>query len=70
MEESKMAKKKKEVDPFVESLLDQISFKGLTQDDLLGNEGLVKQLTKRILEKALDSEMDHHLGYEKNDAAG
>jgi transposase-like protein len=28
-------------------------------------DGLLKQLTKRIVEKALQSEMNHHLGYNK-----
>ena len=30
--------------------------------DLLGNGGLLQQLTKRVLEAALDQEMDEHLG--------
>ena len=29
----------------------------------LGESGLIKQLSKRILEKALQIEMDNHLGY-------
>ena len=33
----------------------------------LGESGLIKQLSKRILEKALQIEMDNHLGYSRYD---
>lgn len=33
----------------------------------LGKDGLIKQLSKRILEKALQVEMDDHLGYNRYD---
>lgn len=39
-------------------------------EDLLGDEGLFKELKKRLLEKALGAELTDHLGYEKNDPAG
>ncbi len=39
-------------------------------EDLLGQGGLLKQLQKRLLEKALGAEMTVHLGYEKHDPAG
>lgn len=32
---------------------------------VLGKEGLIKQLSKRILERALEAEMQGHLGYER-----
>ena len=35
-----------------------------------GPDGLVNQLTARIIERALAVEMDDHLGYEKGDPAG
>lgn len=35
-------------------------------EDLIGKEGILKQLTKALLETALDSELTEHLGYEKN----
>lgn len=38
-------------------------------EDLLGEEGLFKQLKKVLLEKALGAELTHHLGYERGDAA-
>ncbi|MHB8523280.1 MAG: IS256 family transposase [Limisphaerales bacterium] len=39
-------------------------------EDLLGKEGLLKQLQKRLLEKAMGAELTVHLGYEKHDSAG
>ena len=41
-----------------------------TPEDLLGEEGLFKQLKKALLERALGAELTHHLGYEKGDPAG
>jgi putative transposase len=35
-------------------------------EDILGENGLLKQLTKSIVETALESEMTEHLGYAKN----
>jgi putative transposase len=37
---------------------------------LTGPGGLLKQLTKTVIETALSEEITEHLGYEKNDAAG
>ncbi|MEV0734358.1 IS256 family transposase [Polymorphospora sp. NPDC050346] len=37
---------------------------------LTGPDGLLKQLTKTVLETALNEEMTEHLGYEKHEAAG
>ncbi len=37
---------------------------------LTGPDGLLKQLTKSVLEAALAEEMTEHLGYEKHDPAG
>jgi putative transposase len=38
--------------------------------DLLGEEGVVAQLTKQLLERALDEELTDHLGYERGDPTG
>ena len=35
-------------------------------EDLIGENGLLKQLTKLLVEKALDAEMTEHLGHDKN----
>jgi putative transposase len=39
-------------------------------EDLLGEQGLLKRLTKALLERVLETELTHHLGYEKHDPAG
>lgn len=38
--------------------------------ELLGPDGLLSQVTKAVLERALAEELTDHLGYEKNDRAG
>ena len=38
--------------------------------DLTGPDGLLKLLTKTVLETALEEEMTEHLGYDKDDPAG
>ena len=40
-----------------------------TPDDVFGPEGILKQLTKHLLEAALEGELTHHLGYEKHGKA-
>ncbi len=39
-------------------------------DDLLGDGGLFRQLKKALMERALEGELTHHLGYSKGDVAG
>ena len=39
-------------------------------EDLIGEQGLLKQLTKALVERAMDAELTHHLGYEKHDPSG
>lgn len=41
-----------------------------TQEDLAGPKGLLKQITKALVERMLAGELTHHLGYEKHDPAG
>ena len=36
-------------------------------EDLIGENGLLKQLTKLLVEKALDAELAEHLGHGKNE---
>lgn len=66
---STMLAKTKEKD-VIDQLLDQIDFHGMTAEELAGENGLLKKLTSRFYSKALDAEMDEHLGYKKNDNAG
>ena len=39
-------------------------------EDIIGEKGLLKQLTKALLERAMNAEMSCHLGYDKHDPAG
>ncbi|MBN4081161.1 IS256 family transposase [Caldithrix abyssi] len=39
-------------------------------DDILGKGGLLSQLTKALVERALEGEMTHHLGYSKHAPIG
>jgi putative transposase len=39
-------------------------------EDLIGETGLLKQLTKALLERAMGAELTQHLGYEKHDPVG
>ena len=41
-----------------------------TRDDLFGPNGIVKQISKRFMERLLQEEMTEHLGYEKHSAEG
>ncbi|WP_420715758.1 transposase [Streptomyces sp. SBT349] len=50
----------------IDQLVDRAQAEGL---QLTGEGGLLQQLTKRLLESALEGEMTDHLGYDKHDAA-
>src|SRR5436305_92390 len=39
-------------------------------EDMIGENGLLKQLTKQLLERAMAAELTEHVGYEKHEAAG
>jgi putative transposase len=39
-------------------------------EDLIGENGLLKQLTKQLLERAMAAELTEHVGYEKHEAEG
>ena len=51
-------------------LIDQLLSDYKKPEDIIGENGLLKELTKAILERALQAEMTDHLGYEKHDPAG
>ena len=52
------------------ALIDQMLAGYKKPEDIIGENGLLKQLTKAILERALQVELTDHLGYEKHDPAG
>jgi len=48
-----------------QELLEELLKDYKSPEDLLGQGGLLKELTKALVEKALDGELTHHLGYPK-----
>jgi putative transposase len=56
--------------PISDELIAQLLEGCSSPDDILGEDGLLKQLTKKVAERALDVEMNEHLGYAKNDPSG
>ena len=61
-----MTKDKKIDTELIDSLLKDYK----KPEDLIGESGLLKQLTKQLLERAMAAELTEHVGYEKHDAAG
>src|ERR1700741_4886130 len=51
-------------------LIDQLLTDYKKPEDIIGENGLLKQLTKALRERALEAEMTDHLGYEKHEPAG
>lgn len=54
-------------DEVLNSLMAQVEADGA---ELLGPDGLLSQVTKAVLERALDEELTDHLGYDKHDPVG
>ena len=52
--------------PLPADLLDALLADYHTPEDLIGQHGLLKQLTKALVERALHAEMTEHLGHSKN----
>jgi putative transposase len=48
------------------AMLDELmkGYKG--PQDFLGPDGLIKQLTKALIERAMEAELTEHLGYDKS----
>jgi putative transposase len=51
-------------------LIDQLLANYQDPEDVLGDNGLLKRLTKAVLERALQVELTHHLGYDKHSPLG
>ena len=60
----KLSNSKDRSSPFKSELLDEIlkDYNHENPEELIGNNGLLKQLKKAIIERALEGEMTHHLG--------
>ena len=57
--------KEKDTDKILDELV-----RGKAPEEILGKQGVLKHLTKRLVERALEGEMTTHLGYEKNAREG
>jgi putative transposase len=66
----KKRKKRTGEKPIREELLDELLADYKKPEDVIGENGLLKRLTKRLLERAMHAELGDHLGYEKHDPAG
>lgn len=53
-----------------DEILEEILKEYKNPEDLIGKDGILKELTKRLIEKAMESELTHHLGYDKYSSAG
>src|SRR5919204_4860241 len=53
-----------------DDLLDKLIEGDEKPEDLIGENGLLKQLTKALIERAMKAELTHQLGYEKHDPEG
>lgn len=53
-----------------DELLDQLLGECNSPEEIIGKDGLLKQLTKRLMERAMQGELTHHLGYGKHDPSG
>jgi putative transposase len=53
-----------------DELLDDLMKNYKKPEDLIGEKGLLKQLTKALVERAMKAELTDHLGYTKHDPAG
>ena len=53
-----------------DEMLDELLGSAKTEDDLFGKDGIVKQISKRFMERLLEMEMTNHLGYMKNAVEG
>lgn len=62
-----MTKTQPAIDP---KIIDELLKRYEKPEDLLGEGGIVEQLTKALIERALQGEMTHHLGYEKHSVEG
>ena len=65
-----MTKRNKQEKDVIDQILEQLDLHGMSQEELFGKDGLAKQLTARLLNKALEAEMDMHLGYKKHSNDG
>jgi len=65
--ESILKPKRSSSTPIRKELLDELLANYRQPEDLTGPDGVLQQLTKALVERAMQAEMTHHLGYEAGD---
>lgn len=58
------------ITPISDTVLDELLKDYKSPEDISGEHGILKRLTKALVERAMQAEMTHHLGYEKHDPVG
>jgi len=58
------------INPIDTKLIDTLLTGYKKPEDIIGKNGILKQLTKAVLERAMQAEMTEHVGYDKHDPAG
>lgn len=61
--------RKKKISNRVDELLDELLEQDNSPEAILGESGLLKQLSKRLIERALAGELSHHLASESDEAS-
>jgi putative transposase len=56
--------------PISREVLDELLKEYKNPEDLLGDQGILQQLTKALVERALEGELTHQLGYDKHSPTG
>lgn len=63
-------RREKKSERFDLKLLNELLANYEKPEDMLGEGGLLQQLTKALVDRALQGELTHHLGYEKHSSEG
>ena len=58
------------IEPIDTKLIDTLLTGYKNPEDIIGKNGLLKQLTKALLERAMNAELTEHVGYEKHGPVG
>ena len=66
----KRRKKRTDEKPINEELIDELLADYKKPEDVIGEHGLLKRLTKALLQRAMNAELADHLGYQKHDPGG
>ena len=53
-----------------DEMIDDLLGDSKSAEDLFGKDGLLKVLSRRLMERLLEAEMTSHLGYSKHDSEG